>query len=196
MQGNTVRTYRESSLRRTRATSRVLRVLPARLRRYVGLNTTNESSSVQPYPHVYEVSAHGAPSGEVIVSAPRLETLRTAPPKEFGGPGDRWSPETLLAAAIADCFVLTLRALSRTAGVAWNGVDCRVEAVLERADGITRFTRIVTQATLTVPMGTDEMAARGLLERAESGCLIGNSLHAARQLEAVIIVAQPAPGDR
>ncbi len=168
----------------------------ARLRRYFSPNTTNESNSVQPYPHVYEVSANGAPSGEVIVSAPRLETLRTAPPAEFGGPGDRWSPETLLAAAIADCFVLTLRALSRTAGVAWNGVECHVEAVLERADGITRFTRIVTQATLSVPMGTDETAARRLLERAESGCLIGNSLHAARHLEAAIIVAQPAPGDR
>jgi organic hydroperoxide reductase OsmC/OhrA len=98
----------------------------------------------------------------------------------------------LLTAAIADCFVLTLRALSRTAGVAWDGVECRVEAVLERADGITRFTRIVTQATLTVPMGTDETAARALLERAESGCLIANSLHAARHLEAGIIVAQPA----
>jgi organic hydroperoxide reductase OsmC/OhrA len=142
------------------------------------------------------VSANGAPSGEVIVSAPRLEVLRTAPPKEFGGPGDRWSPETLLAAAIADCFVLTLRALSRTAGIVWNGVECRVEAVLERADGITRFTRIVTQATLTVPMGTDETAARALLERAEKGCLIGNSLLAARHLEAAVIVAQPAPASR
>jgi organic hydroperoxide reductase OsmC/OhrA len=91
--------------------------------------------------------------------------------------------------------VLTLRALSRTAGIAWNGVDCRVEAALEHSNGITRFTRIVTQATLTVPIGTDETAARGLLERAERGCLISNSLHAARHLEAAIVVAQPAPAD-
>ncbi len=148
---------------------------------------------MQPYPHVYEVTADGTTTGEVTLSAPRLETLRTAPPKEFGGPGDRWSPETLLAASIADCFVLTLRALSRTASVVWDRVECRVEAVLERADGITRFTRVVTHANLTVAAGTDATAARGLLERAEKGCLIGNSLLAARHLEAAIIVAPPAP---
>ena len=42
-------------------------------------------------------------------------------------------------------------------------------------------------------MGTYETVAGELLERAEKGCLIGNSLHAARQLEAAIVVAQPAP---
>jgi organic hydroperoxide reductase OsmC/OhrA len=151
---------------------------------------------VQPFPHVYEAEANGATTGEVTLSAPRLETLRTAPPKEFGGPGDRWSPETLLAASIADCFVLTLRALSRTASVAWETVECRVEAVLERVDGITRFTRVVTHVELTVAAGTDETAARGLLERAEKGCLIGNSLLAERHLQAAIIVAPPTPAHR
>lgn len=147
---------------------------------------------MQPYPHVYEATAEGARAGGVAITAPRLETFQTAPPAEFGGPGDRWSPETLLAASVADCFVLTLRALSRTADVDWDSVECRVEAVLERVDKITRFTRIVTHVELTVPPGTDETAARRLLERAELGCLIGNSLLATRHLEAAILVAQPA----
>jgi organic hydroperoxide reductase OsmC/OhrA len=149
-------------------------------------------SAMEPYPHVYEATANGAASGEVRVSAPRLEVLRTAPPAEFGGPGDRWSPETLLVAAIADCFVLTLRALARAAGFDWRNVECRVEGVLERTAGVTRFTRIVTRVALTVPPGADEAAARGLLERAEKGCLIGNSLQAARILETTIFVAQDA----
>jgi organic hydroperoxide reductase OsmC/OhrA len=112
--------------------------------------------------------------------------LSTAPPAEFGGPGDRWSPETLLVASVANCFVLTLRALARAASFPWLRLDCRVEGVLERVEGVTRFSRFVTRATFFVPSGTEEMVARRLLERAEHGCLISNSLRAERQLEASI----------
>ena len=140
----------------------------------------------QPYPHTYEVSASGEPTGVVAVASPRLETLRTAPPSEFGGPGDRWSPETLLVASVANCFVLTLRAVARAASFRWLRVDCRVEGVLERVEGVTRFSRFVTHAKLIVPGGTDEAAASKLLERAEHGCLIGNSLRAERQLDAEV----------
>jgi organic hydroperoxide reductase OsmC/OhrA len=141
---------------------------------------------MHPYPHTYEASASGQPTGTVAVGSPRLETLSTAPPAEFGGPGDRWSPETLLVASVANCFVLTLRALARAASFPWLRLDCRVEGVLERVEGVTRFSRFVTRATFFVPSGTEEMVARRLLERAEHGCLISNSLRAERQLEASI----------
>jgi organic hydroperoxide reductase OsmC/OhrA len=141
---------------------------------------------VHPYPHTYEASASGRPTGAVPVASARLETLSTAPPAEFGGPGDRWSPETLLIASIADCFVLTLRALARAAGFRWLSVDCRVTGTLERVEGVTSFSRFVTHAKLVVPKGADEPTARGLLERAEHGCLISNSLLGERHLEAEI----------
>ena len=141
---------------------------------------------IHPYPHTYEASASAEPAGIVPVASPRLETLNTAPPAEFGGPGDRWSPETLLVASVANCFVLTLRALARAAGFHWLRLECRVEGVLDRVEGVTRFSRFVTRATLMVPNGTDEAAARKLLERAEHGCLISNSLRAERHLEAEV----------
>jgi organic hydroperoxide reductase OsmC/OhrA len=146
----------------------------------------------QPYPHTYEATAVGGPTGAMTVASPRLATLSTAPPAEFGGPGDRWSPETLLVASVANCFVLTLRALARAAGFHWQGVECRVEGVLERVDGVTRFARFVSHVKLTVPSGADEAAARTLLERAEHGCLIANSLNGERQLKAAIVVAEAA----
>ena len=139
-----------------------------------------------PYPHTYEASASAEPTGTVAVASPRLETLCTAPPAQFGGPGDRWSPETLLVASVANCFVLTLRALARAAGLHWLRLECRVEGVLERVEGVTRFSRFVTHAKLIVPKGADDAAARKLLERAEHGCLIGNSLRGERHLEAQI----------
>jgi len=143
---------------------------------------------MQPYPHHYQASAAGAASGEVTVTSPDLPALGTAPPPQFGGPVGKWSPETMLCAAIADCFVLTFRAVSRAADLAWSKLECRVEGTLERVAGGSQFTRFASFATLTVPAGTDLEKARGLLDRAEHGCLVANSLRGARTLEAQVVV--------
>ena len=57
---------------------------------------------MHPYPHHYTVHARAEATGDVDLDADRLPTLKTAPPAEFDGPGDLWSPETLLCAAVAD----------------------------------------------------------------------------------------------
>jgi len=143
---------------------------------------------MHPYPHLYQVTATGAASGPVAVDASGLPTLDTAPPPEFDGPGGKWSPETLLCAAVADCFILTFRAVSRAAGFAWSRLECRVDGTLERAAGNSQFTRYATIATLTVPVGADVDKARALLERAEHGCLVANSLKGVRTLEAHVSI--------
>ena len=56
---------------------------------------------MQPFPHFYHVAATGESVGEVCVEAADLPPLTTAAPPEFDGPGDVWSPETLLVGAIA-----------------------------------------------------------------------------------------------
>ena len=144
---------------------------------------------MHPYPHVYRVSAAGTAAGTVTVSSPQIPELQTAPPPEFDGPGGVWSPETLLCAAIADCFILTFRGVSRAARLEWVKLECRVEGTLERVEGGSQFTRFVTFATLTVAEGTDDVKARALLERAERSCLVSNSLRGARTLEAAIVTS-------
>jgi organic hydroperoxide reductase OsmC/OhrA len=144
---------------------------------------------MHPYPHVYVVAAAGDSAGPVSVSAVKLPDLQTAPPPEFDGPGGMWSPETLLCASVADCFILTFRAVCRAARLEWQRLDCRVEGVLDRVDRVPQFTRFSTIATLTVPVNTDVANARELLERAEIGCLIANSLRGSRVLEAQVVVA-------
>lgn len=141
------------------------------------------------YPHVYLASAQGQPAGGVTVTSPALAAIGTAPPPEFDGPGGVWSPETLLVASIADCYILTFRGVSRAAQLAWTGLDAEVEGTLERIDGVTRFTRYLTRAVLTVPAGTDHVKARELLERAEKVCLVANSLNGERHLQAEIRTA-------
>ena len=122
------------------------------------------------------------------MTSAQLPSLETAPPPEFDGPAGVWSPETLLCASVADCFILTFRAVSRAARFEWSRLECRVEGVLERVGRTSQFTRYTTFAKLTVPEGADSAKARELLERAEQGCLIANSLRGSRALEVEISV--------
>ncbi len=137
-------------------------------------------------PHHYRVSAKGAPEGDVHVLANAVEAIMTAPPAEFGGPGDRWSPETLLVAAVANCFILSFRAIARASRLPWDSVECHAEGKLERIDRTMRFTEFTVNATLHVPSDTDEQKAHRILEKAEETCLVTNSLSASRQLNATV----------
>ncbi len=147
---------------------------------------------MHPYPHIYVASARANITGSVVVASPELPSLETAAPPQFDGPGDVWSPETLLCASLADCFILTFRAVTRAARFEWLRLECRVEGVLERVGRVSQFTRYTTFATLTVPAGTDAAKAREFLERAEHGCLIANSLRGTRILDAQVISVEPA----
>ena len=142
---------------------------------------------MKPYPHHYTAAATARGPGTVMICAAALPSIETAPPPEFDGPGGAWSPETLLCATVADCFVLTFRAVARAAHFAWIALDCQVEGVLERSDNRTQFTRFSTVARLTIPAGADEAKARHLLGRAEHGCLVANSLRGERTLSTELV---------
>jgi len=142
---------------------------------------------MHPYPHLYRASASATPVSSVTVASLSLPAIETAPPPEFDGPGGRWSPETLLCAAVADCFILTFRSVSRAAQFSWLDLECRVEGTLERVDTQAQFTRYACFAKLTVPTGSDVAKARALLERAEHNCLIANSLRGTRTLELEVL---------
>jgi organic hydroperoxide reductase OsmC/OhrA len=131
---------------------------------------------MKPYPHHYHVDASAAAEGTVVLASGVLPALETAPPEQFDGPGDRWSPETLLVGAVADCFVLTFRAIARASGLAWTRLRASASGTLERAEDGPRFTAIELDAVLSLPAGVDEARAQRLLEKAEHGCLVSRSL--------------------
>jgi len=108
---------------------------------------------------------------------------------EFGGPGGRWSPESLLVAAVADCFVLTLRAVARASDLPWTRVQCAVSGTLDKVGGKTRFTAFDLHVKLEVAQGADVDKATRLLQKAEASCLITQSLSAATHLTTEIVSA-------
>jgi organic hydroperoxide reductase OsmC/OhrA len=114
----------------------------------------------------------------VTIASERLPSLTSAPPSQFGGPGDQWSPETLLVAAVADCLILTFRAIARASKLSWLDLDCDSEGVLDRVDGVSRFTQVRLHARLTLPQGGDIERGKYLLDKAEKACLVTNSLKA------------------
>lgn len=140
-------------------------------------------------PHHYRVTGTGRVTGTVALTADRLAMLQSASPAEFDGPGDRWSPETLLVGAVADCLILTFRAVAAASSLPWRSLECDVTGTLDRIDRVTQFTRFDVTARLVVPPGVDAAAARHALEKAERNCLISSSLKAAVVLDARVEIA-------
>jgi peroxiredoxin-like protein len=163
-------------------------------RREVGSPETGEAlrgtvEGMHNLPHRYGVQADASDTGTVRLASAGLADLETAPPVAFGGPGDRWSPETLLVGAVADCFVLSFRAIARASSVGWSALHVEAEGVLDRVDGVTRFTEIRLRARLTLASGADPSKAQRALEKAERSCMISRSLVAPVRLEAEIVGA-------
>jgi organic hydroperoxide reductase OsmC/OhrA len=142
---------------------------------------------MHPFPHRYVVNAAVRPVGDVPLSSEGVRIIESAPPKEFDGPGNQWSPEGLLTAAVADCFVLSFRAIASASKYAWLSLESLTAGTLDRIDGKMRFTRFDTHAKLHVPAGGDIERAKKLLEKAEQNCLVANSLSSERQLTVEIV---------
>jgi organic hydroperoxide reductase OsmC/OhrA len=145
--------------------------------------------TVQDFPHHYVVAASAKADSNVQLASPGVPNIESAGPAEFGGPGDRWSPETLLVASVADCFILSFKAIARASKMEWVSLTCDVVGDLDRVEKVTQFVKFNVRATLVVPETTDEGKALRLLDKAERSCLITNSLIADSHLEAEVRVS-------
>lgn len=146
---------------------------------------------MQAYPHLYRTSANAGPDTRVRITSQGLPDIPTTAPPQFGGAGGNWSPETLLVAAVADCFILTFKAIAGASALAWSRLECDADGTLDRVDGVTRFTRLDLRARLLLPAGSDTAKAERILHKSEAVCLVTNSMTAERHLETSIAL-EPA----
>ncbi|MEM1412324.1 MAG: OsmC family protein [Pseudomonadota bacterium] len=144
---------------------------------------------MQGFPHHYRVSGQAGNESTVTLAAAGLPDLATMPPPEFGGPEGYWSPETLLTASVADCFILTFRAIASASKLDWSAIAVDVEGTLDRTGGVMKFTRFDLKARLTVPAGTDHDKAERILHKSESACLVTASLATENHLATEIVEA-------
>jgi uncharacterized OsmC-like protein len=141
---------------------------------------------MHPFPHRYVVSSTATPQDDIVLTSPGIPSLPTVTPPEFGGPGGLWSPETLLVAAVADCYVLTFRGIARASRMPWVSVSVTCEGTLERPEHVTQFTSFDLRATVVLPPDVSEEQARRILTRAEETCLITRSLKGAAHLQITV----------
>ena len=143
---------------------------------------------MQDLPHHYVVSARAEGTGSVMVSGEGLPELETAGPIQFGGPGNLWSPEDMLVGAVANCLILSFRAIARAAKLEWLALECEAKGELHKVEKLTQFVGFRVTARLTIPAGADRQKAGVILEKAEKYCLITNSLKAKPQLVTEVVV--------
>lgn len=148
----------------------------------VALDASQETS-VKPLPHRYDVHLTGGPSGYADLSTPGVPLLRAAPPADYDGPGDAWSPEHLLLASVQTCFLFTLRAIARISKLEFMALELDAVGTVDRQEGVTRFSEIVLRPTLTVASGTDRDRVLRILEKSEKTCLVSASLSTPIRLE-------------
>jgi organic hydroperoxide reductase OsmC/OhrA len=142
---------------------------------------------MKPLPHAYEVALTGRPTGYATLSTEGVPTLSSAPPKDFEGPGDAWSPEHLLLASVLACFMFTFRAVARGSNFDFVSLDLTGSGTVDRQDGVTRFTEIVLKPRLVLPKGADPDRANRVLEKGKTACLVTASLSVPVRLEAEIL---------
>jgi organic hydroperoxide reductase OsmC/OhrA len=144
---------------------------------------------MKPLPHRHEVRLSGGPSGYATVSTSGVPDLQSAPPRDYDGPGDAWSPEHLMLAAVETCFLFTLRAVAKASKVEFATLDLASEGIVDRQDGITRFTEIVLRPRLTVSSSVDRDRALWVLQKSARTCLVSASLATPIRLEPELVTA-------
>ncbi|SRR5579883_6192 len=143
---------------------------------------------MKPLPHRYEARLIGGPEGYATLSSAGVPDLRSAPPADFDGPGDAWSPELMLMGAVETCFLFTLRAVARASKMDFKSLDLTGTGVVDREGGATRFTEIVLRPRIVIASAGDRERTVRVLEKAERACLVSASLSTPVRLEPEVIV--------
>jgi peroxiredoxin-like protein len=142
-----------------------------------------------PLPHRYTVDLSAGPAGYARLETGPLPDIRIAPPVEYGGPGDAWTPEHLLLASVDACFLFTFRAITAAAHVHFEYLELTSHGIVDRRDGTTRFTEIVLKPRVMVGPDTDAQQITRLMHKAERACLVTASLNLPVRVEPEIVAS-------
>ncbi len=139
--------------------------------------------------YLYRASAIWTMRRRGIASAEDVpRTINFSSPPEFQGEPGLWTPEHLLVASVATCFLATFRAVAENSKLQVARLEVEAEGVLEKQEGGFRFTRVLVRPRLTIAEAADQERAQRLLEKAERACLISRSLSSQVEMQATVEV--------
>lgn len=111
-----------------------------------------------------------------------VECDQPAPPVEFSAPAEfqgelgHWTPEHLLLAAVAACYVTTFRAIADIARFETASLEVSASGTLGSGSGSLKFAEIVLRPIVGITSEGERERALRLIEKAERSCLISRSL--------------------
>lgn len=129
----------------------------------------------KPFPHAYRTVLRLVKEKEALLSSGGAPDILGAPPPEFDGPENRWSPEHLLLASANLCLMTTFLALAGKKGLNILDYEGTAEGVLEKTKNGLEFTRITLRASPEV-YAADAVKAEETLKLAKKYCLVSNAL--------------------
>lgn len=128
-------------------------------------NTGTGTSSLRGYSRNHDVTAAGLPS------------IAASADPAFRGDPDRWNPEQLYLASIAQCHMLWYLGLAATAGVIVTEYKDRPTGTMqEETNGAGQFQNVTLRPTVTITPTSDPVIAEELHERVGDYCFIARSI--------------------
>lgn len=123
-----------------------------------------------------------------VVSGAALTELEGSSDPAFRGDVERWNPEQLLVASLAQCHLLWYLDLAAKAGIIVTAyVDEPTGTMVEEASGAGQFTEVVLRPCVTVRSGSDLDLAEALHGRVGDFCFIARSVNFPVRHEPTII---------
>lgn len=142
--------------------------------------------------YIYRVSGVATTVRSGTLTADEIQpTIAFSAPPEFYGQAGQWTPEHLLMASVAGCFISTFSGIAEFSKFEFLSLNIEIEGILEKDETGWRFTRILLHPRLKIAQNdSDRERANRLLQKAEKSCLITRSLGCPTVLEPEVEVME------
>jgi len=129
--------------------------------------------------HDYQVALNWDGDRKGTLSSQVLsKTIEVATPPEFAkGMPDIWSPEHLFIASVSSCLMTTFLAIAENFGLEFESFSCNAVGKLEMVEGKYKMSEITLMPLLKIANDQSEEKALKVLTKAETACLITNSIN-------------------
>ena len=122
-------------------------------------------------------SGYKAYGRETVITASGKESIDGSSDRVFHGNPDRWNPEELLLAALAECHLLSYLHVAASNGVVVTDYsDAATGTMVQTADGGGHFTTVTLRPRVTISTGDAELAL-ALHHAASTKCFIAASVN-------------------
>jgi peroxiredoxin-like protein len=138
--------------------------------------------------HVYEVDVNWIKDRVGVLYSPELnDELNVVTPPQFPHGVDKiWSPEHLFTAAVNSCLMTTFLAIAENSQLSFVRFTSKAYGRLEMVENKYTMSEILLKPNLVVHSLQDVQKAMKILHKAESACLISNSIKSKIIFEPVV----------